>query len=587
MAIHIVPLLFNISHFISCFDSSMTENDVVVSTNRQRRLRTRMAMVLLCLIAKSWVREALSFRPTTFRRRISNFEESFLYSSSSRRRTTTSGSNVNFRPRQNHCVATASLVSKSEIDGLAEVPPTAFDYRKIPPISDTTPCEVIDAFECNSQSENPFHYKEEFYFPSPEELATLPKGDRGGYHIVRQYTVAVRDVDANTSLQHHQSADLTLQNALAVLDPENYPTLSRARKACRKGMVLIHHRSTTTTPTQKFHNDDSHPDCVREESFEITNLDFKRGSVGDRVEPGDVIGVQMFLGTYRKKQCYPNIEYSRPQFQLPILYEDDHLAVVNKPAGVAVYSETRQSGGGDKTGKRKTVHFLLPFVLTPPKKGTQGGILRRPGIVHRLDKPTSGLLLVAKTKASMEHLYQQFRGRQIQKIYTAIVNGDLMPLQVEHQQQQQEEAKERLYTNEDWNIIDYPVGGKYALTSWKILKRAQSLNARDGVLTMVRVRLHTGRYHQIRRHFSWWCFKPLVGDHLYAGLLQAHHFRRKGLFLSSNGISFLHPIQDGDENSSNAESRRVEVTIDIPKRFDKLMKAEESWAIYNSKKESY
>ena len=143
----------------------------------------------------------------------------------------------------------------------------------------------------------------------------------------------------------------------------------------------------------------------------------------------------------------------------------------------------------------------------------------------------------------MDNLKEQFHERKIQKIYTAIVNGDLMPQQVEYQKQHQKEPEKGQNSTEVWNLIDYPLGGKHAMTSWKILKCAQSLNARDGVLTMIRVRLHTGRYHQIRRHFAWWCFRPLVGDHLYAGLLQAHHFRKKGLFLSSNGISFLHPVQ--------------------------------------------
>ncbi len=397
---------------------------------------------------------------------------------------------------------------------------------------------------------------------------------------MRQYTVT-EEVSNATSLQLDKN--LTLQHALTVLDSENYPTLTRARKACRKGMVLIHRNQNN----EKFQND-SNPDSVCHENISCNSIDlgFKRGNVGDGVEPGDIIGVQLFLGTYRKKQCYPNIEYSRPQFQLPVLYEDDHLAVINKPAGVAVYSETRKSGAGDKTGTRKTVHFALPFVLTPPKKGTSGGILRRPGIVHRLDKPTSGLLLVAKTKASMDNLKEQFRNREIQKIYTAIVNGDLTPHQEEYQKQQRKETKTSQNSTEVWNLINFPLGGKHALTSWKILKRAPSLNARDGFLTMIRVRLHTGRYHQIRRHFAWWCFRPLVGDHLYAGLLQAHHFRKKGLFLSSNGISFLHPVQEEDDSDSNTKLRRVEVTIDVPKRFDKLMKAEESWAIHNLEKQN-
>ena len=550
-----------------------------------RKRTTRF--LLVCFIWKLWAREVASFHPTTLDRS-NSFGRSFYDNSQP------IPGHYN-PPKRQLCIKAASVATDDDkIKDLVTTNSTQslFDYRKLPPISDTTRCEVIEAFQRTSKSKNSSDHENEFYFPSPEELAHLPKGDRGGYHIVRQYTVAaenitnvnnVTNVTNATSLP--QGKNLTLQNALTILDPENYPTMTRARKACRKGMVLVH-RNPKLGKSQNASN----PDTVRHANISCSSndLNFKRGNVGDRVELGDIIGVQLFLGTYRKKQCYPNIEYSRPQFQLPVLYEDDHLAVINKPAGVAVYSETRMSGAGDKTGTRKTVHFALPFALTPPRKGTAGGILRRPGIVHRLDKPTSGLLLVAKTKASMDSLKEQFQNREVQKIYTAIVNGDLMPHQEEYQQQRRNETRKSQNSTEVWNLIDYPQGGKHALTSWKILKRAPSLNARDGFLTMIRIRLHTGRYHQIRRHFAWWCLRPLVGDHLYAGLLQAHHFRKKGLFLSSNGISFLHPVQhdDKDESDGDKKLRRVEVTIDVPKRFDKLMKAEESWAIHNQKQQN-
>lgn len=215
-----------------------------------------------------------------------------------------------------------------------------------------------------------------------------------------------------------------------------------------------------------------------------------------------------------------------------------------------------------------------------------------------------GLLLVAKTKVAMDKLKEQFWNRNIQKMYTAIVNGSVMREQLEYQQQQLKQNGDKKghqhpnggHSNDheeacNWNLIDYPLGGKHALTSWRILERARSLNARDGVLTKVEVKLHKGRYRQIRRHFAWWCRRPLVGDHLYAGMLQAHHFRKKGLFLTSSGISFPHPVVlleksgGGGEESQIAKPRRIEVTIDAPKRFGKLMKAEESWANNNLQKE--
>ena len=462
-----------------------------------------------------------------------------------------------------------------------------FDYsRNIPPpIDDTTPCEVIT--------------DKDFYFPSKEELSSLPKGDQGGYHIVRQYIVP-------PSLMNNNNSDKisTLQYALTVLDPVNYPTLSKARKACRKGMILVQvDDRKRRMDGNDYGNDNADDDSGNDKDFQQQQQPQEqhplqqqqqqhRGKVGDFVFSGDVISCQMFLGNYSKKQCYPNITYEKPQFNVPVLYEDDHVAVLNKPAGIAVYSDTRNSSGGKK--QRRTIHFLLPFILIPPKKGTEGGILRRPGIVHRIDKPTSGILVVAKTKIAMQSLHEQFRTRKIQKIYTAIINGDIQQQVVlQHQQRcNVDKSSSHLSQGENdndndkkedlscWNVIDYPLGGKYAITSWKLLRKVQSLNAKDGILSKIEIRLETGRYHQIRRHFSWLYRRPLVGDHLYAGLLQAHHFRSKGLYLCSNGISFHHPIMKNNDDD-NDEKVIVEVTIDLPKRFDKLMNAEESWALYD------
>jgi 23S rRNA-/tRNA-specific pseudouridylate synthase len=474
----------------------------------------------------------------------------------------------------NRIEAAATTAAAAAATTAAAAAAATFDYsRNIPPpIDDTTPCEVIT--------------DKDFYFPSKEEFSLLPKGDQGGYHIVRQYIVPPSLAFMKNSSKNITTTT-TLQYALTVLDPVNYPTLSKARKACRKGMILVQvddRKRRMDHAGDDNDNNDNGNDFQEQPQEQQPQQQQQRGKVGDIVFPGDIIGCQMFLGNCNKKQCYPNITYEKPQFNVPILYEDDHIAVLNKPAGIAVYSDTRNSSGGKK--QRRTIHFLLPFILTPPKQGTDGGILRRPGIVHRIDKPTSGILVVAKTKISMQSLHEQFRTRKVQKIYTAIINGDIQQQVLQQQQRNQQ------YSNGDdvdddeeedlscWNVIDYPLGGKYAITSWKLLRKVFSLNAKDGILSKVEIRLETGRYHQIRRHFSWLYRRPLVGDHLYAGFLQAHHFRSKGLYLCSNGISFHHPIMKND-NDDDQEEAIVEVTIDLPKRFDKLLNAEESWALYD------
>jgi len=115
---------------------------------------------------------------------------------------------------------------------------------------------------------------------------------------------------------------------------------------------------------------------------------------------------------------YPGFQTERrPPFELPVVYEDDHIAVVNKPAGVVCYAPK-----GQGYSCMETIRAALPFVLKPPKRGTLS-ILRRPMSVHRLDKPTTGLLLIAKTKPALVELGRQFAQREVHKTYTAIVNG--------------------------------------------------------------------------------------------------------------------------------------------------------------------
>lgn len=160
------------------------------------------------------------------------------------------------------------------------------------------------------------------------------------------------------------STNVTLPVALMLLDPETYPSLSRARKSCRKGYVLIHRGPL---PNQ--------------DVFEPTKC--VRGRVGDRVFAGDVLAQQVKIGN-----GWYNAQYhEKPPFDLPVAYEDDHFAVVNKPAGIVTYAH-RNAGHG-----RMSVRAALPFCIKAPKAGTFS-IISRPIACHRLDKPTSGLVSI-------------------------------------------------------------------------------------------------------------------------------------------------------------------------------------------------
>jgi len=177
------------------------------------------------------------------------------------------------------------------------------------------------------------------------------------------------------------------------------------------------------------------------------------------------------------------------QKEIKIIYEDKDLLVVEKPSGLTTTKE--------KKGEVNTLEDCLS-VLRPNN-------LPRNGIVHRLDKGTSGLLLMAKTNESLEKLKLQFKKREVKKEYFCLVSGNLPAI-----------------GSIDWPIsrskfsfakFGVDVDGKRALTEFSLIDKYKKNNK---VYSLMRVNLKTGRTHQIRVHFShlrW----PLVGDRLYGG----------------------------------------------------------------------
>jgi tRNA pseudouridine65 synthase/23S rRNA pseudouridine1911/1915/1917 synthase len=163
------------------------------------------------------------------------------------------------------------------------------------------------------------------------------------------------------------------------------------------------------------------------------------------------------------------------------------MAIVNKPAGIVVYRAEGGRGGGARAGGhgRDTLLSALSFVLTPSNfthgvdDDDQNVPLKRPHPVHRLDRPTSGLMVVAKTKAAAVHLAQQFEYRKARKTYMAIVNGS--PISHENGES---------YT--EWNTIDHDLDGKSAITKWRQIQKVDSLRGKNGQLTLVELKPKTG-----------------------------------------------------------------------------------------------
>jgi 23S rRNA pseudouridine1911/1915/1917 synthase len=222
---------------------------------------------------------------------------------------------------------------------------------------------------------------------------------------------------------------------------------------------------------------------------------------------------------------------------LAVLYEDDDVLVVDKPAGMVVHP-----GAGHPTG-------TLAAAVLAHAPGTAGvGGPRRPGIVHRLDKDTSGLLVMAKTARAYDSLTAQLSARTVTRRYRAIVHG-------------------RVKANE--GVVDAPIGrhprdrirmavlarGKRAVTRYKVLERFPRFSDLD-------VRLETGRTHQIRVHMAS-LGHPVAGDDLYGGRTGRSPLpvSLEGLALHAAELAFVHPVTES----------RLQFTSALPSRMERLL----------------
>jgi 23S rRNA pseudouridine1911/1915/1917 synthase len=187
---------------------------------------------------------------------------------------------------------------------------------------------------------------------------------------------------------------------------------------------------------------------------------------------------------------------------LDVLYEDSDLAVINKPAGMMVHA-----GSGQTADARSQGTLVNALLHRFSKLSATGGDLR-PGIVHRLDKDTSGLIIVAKNDRAHAALGAMFASREVRKTYIALVQDDLPR---EKGTINSAIARDPLHRT---RMTTKPVdNARSAVSHWEVVRR---LNTRFGRFTLVRVRIETGRTHQIRVHMAS-IGHPVVGDTLYGG----------------------------------------------------------------------
>ena len=225
----------------------------------------------------------------------------------------------------------------------------------------------------------------------------------------------------------------------------------------------------------------------------------------------------------------------KPQdIPLDIIYEDDDVMVINKPSGLVVHP-----GNGNKE------NTLVNALVNHSNKLSKINGEFRPGIVHRIDKDTSGLLLVAKTDEAHISLSNQLKEKNINRVYIALVKGVI---------------------NHDTGEIDAPIGrdekdrkkmtvtsknSKNAVTHFRVLKRFKNA-------TLIECKLDTGRTHQIRVHMKY-INHPVINDPVYYNNKNNKSF---GQMLHAKTIGFIHPITN----------KYMEFSVEPPKEFNDILK---------------
>lgn len=220
-------------------------------------------------------------------------------------------------------------------------------------------------------------------------------------------------------------------------------------------------------------------------------------------------------------ELFENTAKQRPaiDLRLKVIFEDDQLAVIEKPAGIEV------SGN-----KRWTIANALSSNL---KTSNEADALKFAEPIHRLDYPTSGVLLIGKTSTAVIALNRLFEERLIEKVYHAITIGSM----------------------DGEGTIDSPIDGKPSVSTYRVLQTVVS--ERFGCLNLVELRPLTGRRHQLRKHLSE-IGHPILGDKDYGS--EGMILNGNGLYLHASSLSFVHPITQ----------EKLTIWSSLPKKFVKI-----------------
>lgn len=228
------------------------------------------------------------------------------------------------------------------------------------------------------------------------------------------------------------------------------------------------------------------------------------------------------------------IELKAQDIPLEILYEDDDIIVVNKPKGMVVHPANGNPDG--------TLVNAIMAICKESLSGIGGEI--RPGIVHRLDKNTSGAIIIAKNDKAHINLSEQLKNHEIKKTYIALVRGVVKENNASINMPIGRSKKDRKKMDVDKN-------GKEAITHFKVLKRFKDC-------TLLEINIETGRTHQIRVHLSHIGY-PIIGDDVYSN--GKNRWNIEGQCLHAKELEFKHPIT----------GKQMHIEAELPEYFKKIL----------------
>jgi len=247
----------------------------------------------------------------------------------------------------------------------------------------------------------------------------------------------------------------------------------------------------------------------------------------------------------------PDLSILQPQVLYPepkILYEDDNLLIIDKPAGIIVHPTFNNIDSPTIAGWILQKYPFLSRVGDPSTGSGQGNL--RPGIVHRLDKETSGVLIIAKNNSAFNYLKNLFQQRKIKKKYIALVRGEIKTLEGEIDlplgRSKKSPIRRKVVINSQTKKA------KTALTKYRVLKRFQGY-------TLLEIIPETGRTHQIRVHLASIGF-PVVGDKIYGKAKKPEDLILQRHFLHAKEVSFISP-----------SGKLILINAPLPQELEKIL----------------